>query len=272
MDFLESIGFDVERLPINERGIVSAQAVKDHLRKDTLLVSLMHVNNEIGSINPIEAIADVVHTHPTCVFHSDCVQSFGKIDIPFQKLDMATISAHKIHGVIGSALMMKKNRIQLQPLVFGGQQEQGLRGGTENAPANIALAKTIRLALEEQEKTYDHVKTIRDTLKTWVESFPGGHVLSPEDALPYILNVSFDQITSEVLLNALDEKGICVSAKSTCDSRSSQASEVILALNHSKKDASHAIRLSFSKDNTLEEAKQFMQAMKEIVENYGLSL
>ncbi|WP_289197463.1 cysteine desulfurase family protein [uncultured Dubosiella sp.] len=272
MDFLESIGFDVERLPINERGIVSVQTVKDHLRKDTLLVSLMHVNNEIGSINPIEAIADVVHTHPTCVFHSDCVQSFGKIDIPFQKLDMATISAHKIHGVKGSALLMKKNRIQLQPLVFGGQQEQGLRGGTENAPANIALAKTIRLALEEQEKTYDHVKTIRDTLKTWVESFPGGHVLSPEDALPYILNVSFDQITSEVLLNALDEKGICVSAKSTCDSRSSQASEVILALNHSKKDASHAIRLSFSKDNTLEEAKQFMQAMKEIVENYGLSL
>lgn len=272
IDFLESQGFEVERLPINEEGVVTPETVRSHMRKDTILVTLMHVNNEIGSINPIGRIADVVHEHPTCVFHSDCVQSFGKIDIPFDKLDMATISAHKIHGVKGSALLMKKNRIALHPIVFGGQQEQGLRGGTENAPANIVLAKTIRLALEEQKDTYAHVKEIRDFLVREISAFPGGNINSPKDALPYILNVSFDQLTSEVLLNALDERGICVSAKSTCDSRSSHASEVVLALNHSPKYAEHAIRLSFSKDNSLEEAKQFMKAMKEIVQNYGLSL
>lgn len=272
MDFLESIGFDVERLPINEQGIVTEEMVQSHMRKDTMLVSLMHVNNEIGSINPIEKIAKVVHMHPTCVFHSDCVQSFGKIDIPFEQLDMMTMSAHKIHGIKGSSMLMKKKNIVLQPLVFGGQQEQGLRGGTENAPANIVLAKTIRLALEEQKESYAHVKALRDHLAARISAIDGGHVLSPQDALPYILNVSFDQITSEVLLNALDEKGICVSAKSTCDSRSSQASEVILALNHSQKDASHAIRLSFSKDNTIEEADRFIEAVKEIIKNYGLSL
>lgn len=272
IDFLESQGFEVERLPINEEGVVTPETVRSHMRKDTILVTLMHVNNEIGSINPIGRIADVVHEHPTCVFHSDCVQSFGKIDIPFDKLDMATISAHKIHGVKGSALLMKKNRIALHPIVFGGQQEQGLRGGTENAPANIVLAKTIRLAMEEQKDTYAHVKEIRDFLVREISAFPGGNINSPKDALPYILNVSFDQLTSEVLLNALDERGICVSAKSTCDSRSSHASEVVLALNHSPKYAEHAIRLSFSKDNSLEEAKQFMKAMKEIVQNYGLSL
>ncbi len=272
IDFLGSQGFEVERLPISEEGVVTPETVRSHMRKDTILVTLMHVNNEIGSINPIGRIADVVHEHPTCVFHSDCVQSFGKIDIPFDKLDMATISAHKIHGVKGSALLMKKSRIALHPIVFGGQQEQGLRGGTENAPANIVLAKTIRLALEEQKDTYAHVKEIRDFLVREISAFPGGHINSPKDALPYILNVSFDQLTSEVLLNALDERGICVSAKSTCDSRSSHASEVVLALNHSPKYAEQAIRLSFSKDNSLEEAKQFMKAMKEIVQNYGLSL
>ena len=232
----------------------------------------MHVNNEMGAINPISELEKIVHQNPTCVFHVDCVQSFSKIDIPFGKLDMATISAHKIHGLKGSAILMKKKKIQLVPIIQGGQQEQGLRGGTENAPANIVLAKTIRLALEEQSSAYAHVLKINQYLREELAKIDGAHIHSPLSAIPYILNISFDQITSEVLLNALDQKGICVSAKSTCSSQNTNASEVLLAMHKSEFDATHGIRLSFSYENTLEEAKYFIKTCKEIIENYGLSL
>ena len=272
MEFLKRFGFEIEELKINEQGIVTPETVKNHMRKDTILVSIMHVNNEVGSINPIKEIEKIVHSNPICAFHVDCVQSFSKIDVPFEILDMATISAHKIHGLKGSALLMKKNKIQLVPLIQGGQQEQGLRGGTENAPANIVLAKTIRLALEEQEAGYKHVKEINEYIRKEIMKIPNTQINSPDDAIPYILNISLDMITSEVLLNALDQKGICVSAKSTCSSHSSNTSSVLLAMNKSQKSATHMIRLSFDKNNTLEEAKQFIKACKEIVKEYGLSL
>lgn len=272
MEFLKRFGFEIEELKINEQGIVTPETVKNHMRKDTILVSIMHVNNEVGSINPIKEIEKIVHSNPICAFHVDCVQSFSKIDVPFEILDMATISAHKIHGLKGSALLMKKNKIQLVPLIQGGQQEQGLRGGTENAPANIVLAKTIRLALEEQAAGYKHVKEINEYIRKEIMKIPNTQINSPDDAIPYILNISLDMITSEVLLNALDQKGICVSAKSTCSSHSSNASSVLLAMNKTQKSATHMIRLSFDKNNTLEEAKQFIKACKEIVKEYGLSL
>ena len=206
MEFLKRFGFEIEELKINEQGIVTPETVKNHMRKDTILVSIMHVNNEVGSINPIKEIEKIVHSNPICAFHVDCVQSFSKIDVPFEILDMATISAHKIHGLKGSALLMKKNKIQLVPLIQGGQQEQGLRGGTENAPANIVLAKTIRLALEEQEAGYKHVKEINEYIRKEIMKIPNTQINSPDDAIPYILNISLDMITSEVLLNALDQK------------------------------------------------------------------
>lgn len=270
--FLERFGFEVETLPINEKGIVTPECVKKHMRKDTILVSCMHVNNEMGAINPIREIEKVVHSHPTCVFHVDCVQSFSKIDVPFDILDMVTISCHKIHGLKGSALLMKKKKIQLVPILQGGQQEDGLRGGTQNAPANIAMAKTIRLALEEQDQVYQQVTEINQYLRSELQKIPGVMINSPEDALPFILNIGFDEITSEVLLNALDQKGICVSAKSTCSSHSANESEVLKAMGKSQKESTHMIRLSFSKDNTLEEAKIFINTCKEIIDEYGLSL
>lgn len=270
--WLQRLGFEVEKLPIDEKGKVQASVVRKAMRKDTILVSCMHVNNEMGAINPIDEIEKVVHDNPTCAFHVDCVQSFSKIDIPFEKLDMATISAHKIHGLKGSALLVKKKKIQLVPLIQGGQQEQGLRGGTENAPANIVLAKTIRLALEHQKEKYEHVKEINDYLRQELMKIPGTTINSPEDALPYILNISLESMTSEVLMNALDQKGICVSAKSTCSSQSSNASHVLLQMNKSEKVATHMIRLSFDENNTLSEAKEFIKVCKEIVQDYGLRL
>ena len=271
-DFLNDLGFEVERMPINEDGIITPEIVKERMRKDTILVSTMHVNNEMGAINPIREIEKVVHAHPTCSYHVDCVQSFSKIDVPFEILDMVTLSAHKIHGLKGSGLLMKKEKLQLRAIVQGGQQEQGYRGGTQNAPVNIALAKTIRLALEEQESVYKKISEINSYLRSELSQIEGAHINSPEKALPFILNIWFDQLTSEVLLNALDAKGICVSAKSTCSSHSANESATILAMNKGKKAATHMVRLSFSKYNTMEEAKTFIKVCKEIIRDYGLQL
>ena len=126
-EWLQSMGFEVEYLSIDASGKVTPQELKNKIRKDTILVSCMHVNNEMGAINPIDELADVVHTHPTCVFHCDCVQSFSKIDIPFEKLDLATLSMHKIHGLKGSGILIKKKKVQLMPLIQGGQQEPAMR-------------------------------------------------------------------------------------------------------------------------------------------------
>lgn len=271
-EWLQSMGFEVEYLSIDASGKVTWQELKNKIRKDTILVSCMHVNNEMGAINPIDKLADVVHTHPTCVFHCDCVQSFSKIDIPFEKLDLVTLSMHKIHGLKGSGILIKKKKVQLMPLIQGGQQEFGLRGGTSNAPVNICAAKTIRLALQEQKASYDKVQKINQYLRKELVKIPGAHINSPEDAIPYILNVSFDQITSEVLLNALDQKGVCVSAKSTCSSHSKHASAILLHMGYGEKIATHMIRLSFDKDNTIEQAKEFIEICKEILKSYGLQI
>ncbi len=272
MKFLESLGFEIVRLPIHEDGTIHAQDVKEALTGDTLLVSLLHVSNETGAVTDIEAIADVVHTHPTCVFHADCTQSFGKLAIPFEKLDLMSMSAHKIHGVKGSALLLKRKNLSLQPLLFGGQQEQGLRGGTENAPVHIALAKTIRLALENQETNNQKIKAVKDRILSRLQEIPGTKVLSPQEGADSILCLCFDSMTSQVLQNALDEKGICVSAISTCESKHTGANPVLLNMGCSQKEATHNHRVSFSQDNTLKEADAFIEAVKEIVNAYGLPL
>lgn len=272
-DFLRELGFAVEELPIDETGKVSAELVKEKMRKDTILVSLLHVNNEVGAITDLSAAAKAAKSiNPACKVHADCVQSFCKIDIPFKDLDLVSVSAHKIHGLKGSGMLIKKKNTVLRPIIQGGQQEQGLRGGTENAPANIVLAKTIRLAKEKQSENYEKVSKLNHHIQNRLKEIEGSHVNSPDDALPYILNVSFDQITSEVLLNALDQKDIYVSAKSTCSSHDTGASQILLNMNKSMKDATHAIRLSFGEENTIEEGDAFIEAVKEIISQYGLSL
>ncbi|MBF0578822.1 cysteine desulfurase [Erysipelotrichaceae bacterium RD49] len=272
MNYLESLGFEIIRLPIHRDGKVHPEDVKAAMSKDTLLVSLIHVSNETGAITDLKSIADVVHQHPTAVFHADCTQSFGKVDIPFTDLDLMTMSAHKIHGVKGSALLRKKKNLVLQPLIFGGQQEQGLRGGTENAPVHIALAKTIRLALENQDQNMKQIQAVHDHLVNRLAEVPDARILSPKAACPAILSLSFDSMTSQVLQNALDEKGICVSAISTCESSHVGVNPVLINMGCTPKEASHNIRLSFSENNTIAEADQFIETIKEILQNYALPL
>lgn len=264
----ESFGFEITYLPVNEQGVVTLEELKKALRKDTILVSMMVVNNETGAINPIRECADYVHATSRAAFHMDGVQALGKVPVDLTMVDMATFSAHKIYGLKGSALFYKKKNIQILPLISGGQQEEGLRAGTSNAPADIVFAKTVRLALEELDKNYTYVKGLNDWLRKELCSCEDIVINSPKDASPYILNISVLCIGSEVMLNALNEKGFAVSAQSTCSSKSKAISHVLLEMGFGELRATHAIRISMSYMTTKEELVAFVKAIKEVIHDY----
>lgn len=261
-------GFDVTYLPVTQEGIVDLDALKKALRSDTILVSVMYVNNETGAINPIQEIAKLVHEHTRAIVHVDCVQALGKLPVSLKTIDMATFSAHKIYGLKGSALLYKKKNIQLLPLISGGQQEQGIRGGTSNAPSNIVLAKTLRLALENQEKSASHIKKLQEFLCMELTKLDDVVINSPKYAVPHIVNVSFLKVGSEIMLNALNERGFCVSAQSTCSSKSKAHSYVLSAMGLGEVRSTHAIRISLSHLSTMEEVIALLQALKEINHDY----
>ena len=264
----EEFGFEITYLPVYQDGRISLEDLKKALRKDTILVSMMLVNNEVGAINPIRECANYVHEHSRACFHMDAVQGAGKIDMPIECVDMATISAHKIYGLKGSAILYKKRNLFLLPLISGGQQEQGLRAGTSNVPVNIVFAKTLRLALEQQKEAYAHVSKLNAYLRSEIEGMDEFVINSPKDASPFILNFSDLKIGSEVMLNALNAKGFAVSAQSTCSSKSKAISHVILAMGFSELRATHAIRVSLSHLTTQQEVEMFIKALKEIHHDY----
>lgn len=261
--------YDITYLPVNEKGVVSLEDVKKALREDTILVSIMHVNNEVGSINPIEEIADYVKKHSHAYFHSDLTQSIGKIPVNLKNIDLASISAHKIEGLKGSAILVKKSYVPLEPIINGGEQENGLRGGTSNALVNMVFAKTLRLALENQKEHYTYTKQLQEYLLQELHQLPGVVINSPVDAIPQVINFSYEPIPSEVMQNALNERGFLVSARSTCDSKSINPSHVLKAMGFSDKRASSCIRVSLSYHNTKEELQSFVNALKEIMAHYG---
>lgn len=264
----EVFGFEVTYLPVNQHGVVDIEDLKKALRKDTILVSMMMVNNETGAVNPIKECADYVHANSRAAFHMDGVQALGKIPVDLSCVDMATFSAHKIYGLKGSAILYKKRNITLLPLISGGQQEDGYRGGTSNAPSNIVFAKTLRLALEQQAKSYSYVKQLNELLRKELSEVQDVVINSPQDACPYILNISCLKIGSEIMLNALNEKGFAVSAQSTCSSKSKAVSSVLLAMGLGELRATHAIRISLSHQTTTQEVTAFIKALKEIIHDY----
>ena len=259
----EEFGFEVTYLYPNDNGNITAQMVKDNLRDDTLLVSIMMVNNEIGATNDINEIGKVVKKHSGTYFHTDITQALGKIDIDLTNVDMASFSAHKIHGLKGSGALIKKQHIELLPIISGGQQEFSLRGGTSNALANIVLAKTLRIALDNMHKYKEYLKQLHDYLINELNGLVT--INSKSGSLDTLINIS-TSIQSEVLLNALNSKGIMVSSKSTCGSRKNEKNRALSSLNI---DEDYAIRVSFDYTNTKDELKYFVDTLKEVLDRYG---
>jgi cysteine desulfurase len=262
-------GYDVTYLPVGPDAAVTLQQVADALRPDTALVSIMHVNNEVGSINPVEEIAEYVKKHSHAYMHADLTQSVGKLEINLKNIDLASVSAHKLEGLKGSGILVKKKHVPFVPLINGGEQEQGLRGGTSNAPVNMVFAKTLRLAMENGRKSHAKIEKLSKMLEEGLRAIEGVEINHPARHIPSTVNFSYEKIPSEVMQNALNRKGFMVSARSTCDSKSDDPSYVLTAMGYSLRRASSCIRVSLSSANTEEEVQLFLNALKEIIEQYG---
>ncbi len=259
-------GFTVTYLPVDASGTVTLKQVQQAVRKDTILVSLFLVNNEIGSINPIAEIGAWLKQETRVLFHSDLVQAVGKHALPMKGLDLATISAHKIHGLKGSGMLYKKESLQLVPLISGGDQEFGFRAGTNNAPVNIVFAKTLRRALEAKDEAYAHAMQLRQDLK---QKLQDSEIVwnSQEDASPFIMNLQ-TPLPSEIMMNALAADGYCVSAKSTCNTKSNTPSHVLKAIGLTDGQANHSIRISIDKEVTAEDIASFADALQRAIARF----
>lgn len=269
---LEEEGYRVSYIPVNKAGVIDLDRLNDELCEDTILVSLMHVNNEIGSIQPIHVIKDMILKKAlNALFHVDAVQSFGKLSLLPEKcgIDLLSVSAHKIHGPKGiGALYIKKGTI-VKPIVFGGHQEMNIRSGTENVPGIVGFGQAVRLAFQDMEQKVRHIQSIRAALKEKIVSgikdiYVNGD--SETNSAPHILNVSFFGVRAEVLLHALEDKGIFVSTGSACSSNKPSPSHVLQAIGSSKECIDSAIRFSFSEFNTMEEVEYCYNQLNSIVE------
>lgn len=265
----EYYGFEVTYIDVDEHGKVSLQAIKKALRKDTIMVCLMSMNNEIGSIQDIEDISSYIKQNSRAVFMSDGVQIIGKHQINLENIDLFTFTTHKIYGVKGCGVLIKKRNIDLLPLIHGGQQEQELRGGTLNAPACIVAAKTLRIALESMKQHETYVSKLKAIAYNNLKDIPEIVINSPKDASPYIFNFSCLTMNSEIMMNALNEKGIFVSSQSACSSRTKMPSHTLLAMGYSEQRALGAIRLSFSHLQSEEDVEYVVNCIKEIIHEYS---
>lgn len=262
-------GYRVTYLPVGQDGKVKVQDLRDALDEDTVIVSVMYVNNESGAVNPIDEIAELVKKHSHAYMHVDLTQAIGKVPLDMKNIDLASVSAHKLEGLKGSGILVKKTFVPFEPLINGGEQEYGIRGGTSNAVTNMVFAKTLRLALENAEKHHDDIQKMHDRMIEGLHAIHGVEINSPSDAVNSTINFSYENIPSEVMQNALNKKGFMVSARSTCASKSDDPSYVLTAMGYSRKRASSCIRVSLSYHNTLDEVDRFLIALKEVIQQYG---
>lgn len=263
MKRLEDIGFKVHYLDVDENGIVDINQLNNIINPQTQLVSIMHVNNECGSIQPIREIYNIIKDkNPNILFHTDNVQGFCKIDLSCEYCDMMSVSAHKIHGPKGIGALYVKKGIRLSPVIYGGGQEKGLRGGTENVPGIAGFGKAVEV-FEKNDNTLLEIK--KYIINRITNEIPGIYVNGDIDcSSPYILNIAMIGLRSEIILHSLEQRGIYVSSGSACSSNKPSPSHVLTAMGYKPERVDSSIRISFSVENTMEEADAFCNALADI--------
>ena len=273
MKQLEKLGFEVTYLPVDENGRVSVEELKQALRKDTILVSVMAVNNEVGTIQPIKEIAQVLADHPKVHFHVDAVQAVGKglTDLIMdERVDLVTFSGHKFHAPRGVGFLYKKSGRKLAPLLSGGGQEKNLRSSTENLPAIAAMAKALRLLLENETKNVAHEQAIRQKIFEHLQAFDKVTLFSQLDDkfAPHILCFAIAGVRGETIVHAFEDQGVFISTTSACSSKKGQVSSTLHAMQVDDKIATSAVRVSLDENNTLAEADKFNQIFDDIYQKF----
>jgi cysteine desulfurase len=269
MEYLETQGFEVDYLSVDEQGMISVGELKSKLRKDTILVSIMHVNNEIGTIQPIAECARLIKENSRALFHSDTIQSFGKLSVSLtgDGPDALTISAHKINGLKGSGILALRKGMTPEAISYGGGQESGIRSGSVSVANAVAMAKAIRMsAIDIEQKDF---RQWRNRLIKFIEQFENVRVLAPDKAAPHILAVAFYKVKGEVAVNFFQENGITITTSSACSSKSGTAGHVIEAIGVNGKFKNGVIRVSFGKNNIEQHVVEFEQVFARFMELLG---
>ncbi len=273
MKQLEKLGFEVTYLPVDENGRVSVLDLKQALRKDTILVSVMAVNNEVGTIQPLKEIARVLADHPKVHFHVDAVQAVGKglTDLIMdERVDLVTFSGHKFHAPRGVGFLYKKAGRKLAPLLSGGGQEKNLRSSTENLPAIAAMAKALRLLLENETKNVAHEQAIRQKIFEHLQAFDKVTLFSQLDDkfAPHILCFAIAGVRGETIVHAFEDQGVFISTTSACSSKKGQVSSTLHAMQVDDKIATSAVRVSLDENNTMAQADKLNQIFDDIYQKF----
>lgn len=264
---LERFGFEVTYLDVDSKGIVSIDQLKESLRKDTILVSVMAVNNEVGAVQPIAEIAKVLEEYPSIHFHVDAVQAVERASqlLAIGRIDLLSLSAHKFHGPRGVGIMYKKFGRKIQALLTGGGQEKGERSTTENLPGIVATTKALRMALEEESVTGE----LRSQLWKELATKPEIRIFSPEDGASHVLCFAIKGVRGEVVVHAFENHGIYISTTSACSSKKADSSSTLYAMDVPNEWATGAVRVSFSNDNTKEEVEQFIDVLHQLMKQFS---
>ena len=264
---LERFGFEVTYLDVDSKGIVSVEQLKESLRKDTILVSVMAVNNEVGAVQPIAEIAQVLEAYPSIHFHVDAVQAVERASqlLAIGRIDLMSLSAHKFHGPRGVGILYKKSGRKIQALLTGGGQEKGERSTTENLPGIVATTKALRMALEEKSVTGE----LRQKLWKELATKPEIRIFSPEDGASHVLCFAIKGVRGEVVVHAFENHGIYISTTSACSSKKADSSSTLYAMDVPPEWATGAVRVSFSNDNTTEEVEQFVDVLHQLMKQFS---
>lgn len=270
MEYLEEQGFRVTYLPVDKDGIISLEKLKEALDEETILVSLMMVNNEIGALEPIEeAVRVIKEKNPKTLIHVDAIQAYGKFRIIPKKLgiDLLSVSGHKIHGPKGSGFLYVKDKTKIKPLIYGGGQQKGMRSGTENVPGIAGLGEAAEEIYENFEEKVDKMYALKQRFVEGVQKIEGVSVngKTGRDSAPHIVSVSVDGVRSEVMLHTLEDKNIYVSAGSACSSNKPAVSHTLQQIGLRKDLLDSTIRFSFCVDTTEEEIDYALEVLAGVI-------
>lgn len=274
MEFLKEQGFEITYLSVDENGIISLEELEEAVTEQTILVSMMQVNNEIGAIEPVAEAAELIKKkNPDTLIHVDAIQSYGKMYIYPKKLgiDMLSVSGHKIHGPKGSGFLWVREKTKLKPLILGGGQQKGMRSGTENVPAIAGLGEAAEEIYENLDEKRAHLYGLKQRFIDGIEKLEGTHVngKTGEDSAPHIVSVSFEGIRSEVLLHSLEDRGIYVSSGSACSSNNhagkQKGSKTLRNIHLKENLLDSTLRFSFSVHTTEEEIDYALEVLGELL-------
>lgn len=267
---LEQMGYEVTIVPVDHRGVVRLDELEKALRPDTILVSTMYVNNEVGAVMPVEEIAKLVHEKsPKALYHVDAIQAFGKYCIYPKKagIDMLSVSSHKIHGPKGVGFLYVNEKAKVQPQILGGGQQAGMRSGTDNVPGIAGLGVAAGIVYTDFDEKIEHMYQLKERLAKGFSELPDVRINGMElrEGAPQILSASFMGVRSEVLLHTLEEKGIYVSAGSACSSHKRKAAGTLSAMGMEDAQRECTLRFSFSEENTFEEVDYCLEVIGQVL-------